>query len=76
MDLKRYTHVDAGDVRSLLLYIHDDVYADDPDALHSRERCSYFVDVLLLEVPDIERRNRIRKSYSSYIARILASFSA
>ncbi|MDT9693288.1 GNAT family N-acetyltransferase [Streptomyces sp. P9(2023)] len=45
MDLKWYTHGDARDVRSLLLDIHDEVYADDPDPFHSRERFSYFVDL-------------------------------
>ncbi|MER7046279.1 GNAT family N-acetyltransferase [Streptomyces jumonjinensis] len=44
MDLKRYTHADARDVRSLLLDIHDEAYADTPDEFHSRERFSYFVD--------------------------------
>ncbi|QKW08107.1 GNAT family N-acetyltransferase [Streptomyces sp. NA04227] len=45
MDLKRYTHADAPDVRSLLLDIHDEVYANAPDPFHSRERFSYFVDL-------------------------------
>jgi ribosomal protein S18 acetylase RimI-like enzyme len=45
MDLKRYTHADARDVRSLLLDIHDEVYANDPNPFHSRERFSYFVDL-------------------------------
>ncbi|MFF2013540.1 hypothetical protein ACFVWY_31360 [Streptomyces sp. NPDC058195] len=45
MDLKWYTHTDARDVRSLLLDIHDEVYANDPDPFHSRERFSYFVDL-------------------------------
>ncbi|MGH4035837.1 GNAT family N-acetyltransferase [Actinomycetota bacterium Odt1-20B] len=45
MDLKRYTHADARDVRSLLLDIHAEAYADDPDPFHSRERFSYFVDL-------------------------------
>ncbi|MEU9334969.1 GNAT family N-acetyltransferase [Streptomyces sp. NPDC048290] len=45
MDLKRYTHVDARDVRSLLLDIHDEAYADTPDEFHSRERFSYFFDI-------------------------------
>ncbi|MFF4010630.1 GNAT family N-acetyltransferase [Streptomyces sp. NPDC001717] len=45
MDLKWYTHSDASDVRSLLLDIHDDVYASDLDPFHSRERFSYFVDL-------------------------------
>ncbi|MFF4648199.1 GNAT family N-acetyltransferase [Streptomyces sp. NPDC001389] len=44
MDLKWYTHADAQDVRSLLLDIHDEVYANDPDPFTSRERFSYFVD--------------------------------
>ncbi|MFI1865028.1 GNAT family N-acetyltransferase [Streptomyces jumonjinensis] len=44
MDLKRYTHADARDVRSLLLDIHDEAYADTPDEFHSRERFSCFVD--------------------------------
>ncbi|WP_369272354.1 GNAT family N-acetyltransferase [Streptomyces sp. R11] len=45
MDLKRYTHADAQDVRSLLLDIHDEAYADDPDPFRSRERFAYFVDL-------------------------------
>ncbi|MFE4177512.1 GNAT family N-acetyltransferase [Streptomyces sp. NPDC056909] len=45
MDLKRYTHADARDVRSLLLDIHDEAYAGDPDPFHLRERFSYFVDL-------------------------------
>ncbi|WP_050780101.1 GNAT family N-acetyltransferase [Streptomyces sp. C] len=45
MDLKWYTHTDAPDVRSLLLDLHDEVYAHDPDPFHSRERFSYFVDL-------------------------------
>ncbi|MFH8619615.1 GNAT family N-acetyltransferase [Streptomyces sp. NPDC017979] len=44
MDLKRYTHADARDVRSLLLDIHDEAYADTSDEFHSRERFSHFVD--------------------------------
>ena len=30
MDLRRYGHADAHDVRAMLLDIHDEVYADDP----------------------------------------------
>lgn len=45
MDLKWHTHTDAQAVRSLLLDIHDEVYANDPDPFHSRERFSYFVDL-------------------------------
>ncbi|THA60283.1 GNAT family N-acetyltransferase [Streptomyces sp. A0958] len=45
MDLKTYTHADAQDVRSLLLDIHDEVYADEPDPFHSRERFPYYVDL-------------------------------
>lgn len=45
MDLKHYTHADARDVRALLLDIHDEAYADDPNPFHSRERFSYFVDL-------------------------------
>ncbi|MEU0812206.1 GNAT family N-acetyltransferase [Streptomyces sp. NPDC005970] len=45
MDLKRYSHADAPDIRSLLLDIHDEAYADDPDPFHSRKRFSYFVDL-------------------------------
>ncbi|MBD0708648.1 MULTISPECIES: GNAT family N-acetyltransferase [unclassified Streptomyces] len=45
MDLKWYTHSDAPAVRSLLLDVHDEVYADDPDPFHSRERFSYFLDL-------------------------------
>lgn len=45
MDLKRYTHADSQAVRTLLLDIHDEAYADDPDPFHSRERFSYFVDL-------------------------------
>ncbi|MEU1077271.1 MULTISPECIES: hypothetical protein [unclassified Streptomyces] len=45
MALKQYTHADATDVRSLLLDLHDEVYAADPDSLHSRERFAYFVDL-------------------------------
>lgn len=44
MDLKRYRHTDAQDVRSMLLDIHDDVYADNPDPYHRRERWTYFLD--------------------------------
>ncbi|MFJ3882961.1 GNAT family N-acetyltransferase [Streptomyces sp. NPDC090077] len=44
MELKRYTHADAPHVRSLLLDIHDEVYAADPTPFNSRERFSYFVD--------------------------------
>ncbi|MFE0104104.1 GNAT family N-acetyltransferase [Streptomyces sp. NPDC059009] len=44
MDLKRYGRADAQDVRSLLLDIHDEVYADNPDPFHRRERWSYFLD--------------------------------
>lgn len=44
MDLKRYRHADAQDVRSMLLDIHDEVYADNPDPFHSRERFTYFLD--------------------------------
>ncbi|WP_431041382.1 GNAT family N-acetyltransferase [Streptomyces sp. P1-3] len=45
MDLKRYTYADARNVRSLLLDIHDEVYANDPNPFHSRERFSYFVEL-------------------------------
>ncbi|MFF4582965.1 GNAT family N-acetyltransferase [Streptomyces sp. NPDC001373] len=45
MDLKWYAHADAQNVRSLLLDVHDEVYADDADPFHSRERFSYFVDL-------------------------------
>ncbi|MYQ46223.1 GNAT family N-acetyltransferase [Streptomyces sp. SID4985] len=45
MDLKRYGHADAQDVRSMLLDIHDEVYADNPDPFHSRERFTYFLDL-------------------------------
>ncbi|MFD8149081.1 GNAT family N-acetyltransferase [Streptomyces sp. NPDC059708] len=45
MDLKQYTHADALNVRSWLLDIHDQVYADDPDPFYSRERFSYYVDL-------------------------------
>lgn len=45
MDLKHYTHDDARDVRALLLDIHDEAYADDPNPFHSRERFAYFVDL-------------------------------
>ncbi|MFE4367838.1 GNAT family N-acetyltransferase [Streptomyces sp. NPDC056835] len=45
MDLKHYTHADARHVRSLLLDIHDEAYADDPTPFNSRERFSYFVDL-------------------------------
>ncbi|MFE4371057.1 hypothetical protein ACFRMN_22985 [Streptomyces sp. NPDC056835] len=45
MDLMCYSHADARDVRSLLLDIHDEVYANDPDPFHSCERFSYFVDL-------------------------------
>ncbi|WP_369362991.1 GNAT family N-acetyltransferase [Streptomyces sp. CG4] len=45
MNLKRYTHADAQNVRSLLLDIHDEAYADDPNPFHSRERFSYYVDL-------------------------------
>ncbi len=45
MDLKWYKHADAQEVRSLLLDIHDEVYAHDTDPFHSRERFSYFVDL-------------------------------
>lgn len=45
MDLKPYTHADAHHVRSLLLDIHDEVYAREKDPFHSRRRFSYFVDL-------------------------------
>ncbi|GHI07201.1 GNAT family N-acetyltransferase [Streptomyces cellostaticus] len=45
MDLKHYTHADARDVRSLLLDIHDEAYADTSDQFHSRERFSCYVDL-------------------------------
>ncbi|MFJ4688598.1 GNAT family N-acetyltransferase [Streptomyces sp. NPDC088789] len=45
MDLKRYGCADAQDVRTVLLDIHDEAYADDPNPFHSRERFSYFVDL-------------------------------
>ncbi|GHC76962.1 GNAT family N-acetyltransferase [Streptomyces flavofungini] len=45
MYLKHYTHSDARDVCSLLLDIHDEVYENDADPFHSRERFSYFVDL-------------------------------
>lgn len=45
MDLRRYDHADAQDVRSMLLDIHDEVYSDDPDPFHSRERFTYFLDL-------------------------------
>ncbi|MBC7268817.1 MAG: GNAT family N-acetyltransferase [Streptomyces sp.] len=45
MDLRCHRHADARDVRALLLDVHDEVYADDPDPFHSRERFSYFVDL-------------------------------
>ncbi|MFI1676039.1 GNAT family N-acetyltransferase [Streptomyces sp. NPDC020607] len=45
MDLKRYGHADARDVRSLLLDIHDEVYASDPDPFHERERWTHFLDL-------------------------------
>ncbi|MFF9897424.1 GNAT family N-acetyltransferase [Streptomyces longispororuber] len=44
MDLKRYTREDARDIRTLLLDIHDECYADEEDEFHSRERFSEFVD--------------------------------
>lgn len=44
MDLKRHRHEDARDVRSLLLDIHDEAYADTSDEFHSRERFSRFFD--------------------------------
>ncbi|MDI3405764.1 GNAT family N-acetyltransferase [Streptomyces cavernicola] len=45
MDLRQYGHADAQAVRSMLLDIHDEVYADNPDPFHSRERFSYFLDL-------------------------------
>ncbi|MFF2651528.1 GNAT family N-acetyltransferase [Streptomyces sp. NPDC058045] len=45
MDLRRYGHSDAQDVRSMLLDIHDEVYADNPDPFHSRERFTHFLDL-------------------------------
>ncbi|WP_432124983.1 GNAT family N-acetyltransferase [Streptomyces sp. C10-9-1] len=45
MDLKRYTHADARDVRSLLLDVHDEAYGDSADPFHSRERFAYYVDL-------------------------------
>ncbi|AZM47119.1 GNAT family N-acetyltransferase [Streptomyces sp. WAC 06738] len=45
MELKRHGHAEADDVRSLLLDIHDEVYADHPDPFHSRERFTYFLDL-------------------------------
>ncbi|MQY10731.1 hypothetical protein SRB5_08440 [Streptomyces sp. RB5] len=44
MDLKRHVHADSQDVRSLLLDVHDEVYANNPDPFHSRERFTYFLD--------------------------------
>ncbi|MFE7313836.1 GNAT family N-acetyltransferase [Streptomyces sp. NPDC057555] len=44
MELTRYGHTDARDVRAMLLDIHDEAYADDPDEFHSRERFAEFVD--------------------------------
>lgn len=44
MDVKHYGHQDASDIRALLLDIHDDAYAGDPDRFHSRERFAEFVD--------------------------------
>ncbi|QKV94565.1 GNAT family N-acetyltransferase [Streptomyces sp. NA02950] len=45
MDLKCYTHADARDVRSLLLDIHDEAYANEPNPFYSRDRFSYFLDL-------------------------------
>jgi GNAT superfamily N-acetyltransferase len=45
MDLKQYTHAEARDVRTLLLDIHDEAYADSQDPFHSRERFSHYVDL-------------------------------
>lgn len=45
MQLKRHAHTEAHQVRSLLLDIHDEAYADDPNPFHSRERFSYYVDL-------------------------------
>ncbi|CAL2058967.1 MULTISPECIES: GNAT family N-acetyltransferase [Streptomyces] len=45
MDLKRHTHADARDMRSLLLDIHDEAYAGETDPFYSRERFSYYVDL-------------------------------
>ncbi|MEU2361817.1 GNAT family N-acetyltransferase [Streptomyces noursei] len=44
MELTRYGHKDARDVRAMLLDIHDEAYADDPDEFHSRSRFAEFVD--------------------------------
>ncbi|MFJ4503673.1 GNAT family N-acetyltransferase [Streptomyces sp. NPDC088864] len=45
MELRTYTHADAQNVRSLLLDIHDEVYADAHDPFHSRKRFSYYLDL-------------------------------
>ncbi|MGW3411811.1 GNAT family N-acetyltransferase [Streptomyces sp. NPDC000888] len=45
MDLKTYTHNDAGDVREMLLDMHDAVYDGGGDRFRARERFSYFVDL-------------------------------
>lgn len=44
MELKRYGHQDAPDVRALLLDIHDEAYANEPAEFHSRERFAEFVE--------------------------------
>ena len=44
MKLTWYSHTDAASVRSLLLDVHDEVYAGTGE-FNSRERFSYFVDL-------------------------------
>ncbi|MET9558529.1 GNAT family N-acetyltransferase [Streptomyces sp. NPDC006645] len=44
MDLKRYSHEDASDVREMLLDMHDAVYDGGEDRFHERERFAWFVD--------------------------------
>ncbi|MFJ2812645.1 GNAT family N-acetyltransferase [Streptomyces sp. NPDC087294] len=45
MEMTRYVHADAVGVRGLVLDVHDEAYAGDPDPFHSRERFAYFVDL-------------------------------
>lgn len=44
MELMYYGHQDAREIRTMLLDIHDEAYADDDAEFHSRERFAEFVD--------------------------------
>ncbi|MBB5937085.1 GNAT family N-acetyltransferase [Streptomyces zagrosensis] len=44
MDVKRYSHADAVNIREMILDMHDAAYRDESDTFHSRERFSEFFD--------------------------------